>query len=357
MTALSPIFGACLTEGLAPTPPRLVEALVLERYGIDARALRLASERDELFLLTAAGAGSSVLRFAHPADDPTVLDMQVRALQWIAAADPTLPVPALRRDREGCVARPVSVGGAPPRVMTLSSFLDGQLLAQAPRSRQQRRALGAAIASFDKALQGFLHPGADHELLWDIQRAASLNEIVPDMAASGSDSPKPWNLVRDALRRFEAEVQPRLAGLRAQVIHGDFNPHNVMVRSDDPGIVSGIMDFGDMVRAPLVNDLAIAACYHLDGETIDPVADIVAGYHGVLPLRLEELDLFIDLMATRLCAAVTITEWRARANPDNSRYILKNTAIAWRGLERLARMDRAQAFNTLRDACHMEQTT
>ena len=54
---------------------------------------------------------------------------------------------------------------------------------------------------------------------------------------------------------------------------------------------------------------------------------------------------------------MTITEWRARANPDNSRYILKNTAIAWRGLERLAGMDRAQAFNTLRDACHMEQTT
>jgi Ser/Thr protein kinase RdoA (MazF antagonist) len=357
VTALSPIFGACLTEGVAPTPPRLVEALVLERYGIDAQAVRLASERDELFLLTAGDACRTVLRFAHPADDPAVLEMQVEALQWIAAADPSLPVPALYRDREGCVARPVSVGGAPPRVMTLSSFLDGQLLSQATRSRRQRRALGAAIASFDTALQSYAHPGGDHELLWDIQRANFLNEIVPDMAGSGSDSPRPWNLVRDSLRRFEVEVEPRLAELRAQVIHGDFNPHNVMVRADDPGIVSGIMDFGDMVRAPLVNDLAIAACYHLDGETIDPVADIVAGFHDVQPLRPEELDLFVDLMATRLCAAVTITQWRARANPDNSRYILKNTAIAWEGLEHLARMDRAQASKTLRDVCHMEQTT
>ena len=357
MTPLSPIFGACLTQGLPPTPPGLVEALVVERYGIDARAVRLASERDELFLLTAGDACRSVLRFAHPADDPAVLEMQVRALEWIAAADPSLPIPTLHRDREGCVARPVSVSGAPPRVMTLSSFLDGQLLSQAPRSCRQRRALGAAIASFDAALQGYAHPSADHELLWDIQRANFLNEIIPDMAMSGLNSPRPWNLVRDALRRFEVEVEPRLAGLRAQVIHGDFNPHNVMVRADDPGIVSGIMDFGDMVRAPLVNDLAIAACYHLDGETMNPVADIVAGFHDVLPLRTEELDLFIDLMATRLCAAVAITEWRARANPDNSRYILKNTAIAWQGLEHLARMDRAQASKTLRDVCHMEQTT
>jgi hydroxylysine kinase len=357
VTALSPIFGACLTEALAPTPAGLVEALVLERHGIDARAVRLASERDELFLLTAADAGRWVLRFAHPADDPAVLDMQVRALQWIAAADPSLPVPVLHKDREGCVARPVSVGGAPPRVTTLSSFLDGQLLSQAPRSRRQRRALGAAIARFDTALQGYAHRGADHKLLWDIQRASFLSEIVPDAMRRGQASARPWKLVRDALSRFEAEIQPRLAGLRAQVIHGDFNPHNVMVRADDAGIVSGIIDFGDMVRAPLVNDLAIAACYHLDGETMESVADIVAGFHGVLPLLPVELDLFVDLMATRLCAAVTITEWRARANPGNSPYILKNTAVAWQGLEYLSRMDRALAASTLCDACHMEQTT
>jgi Ser/Thr protein kinase RdoA (MazF antagonist) len=357
VTVLSPIFGASLREGLPPTPPDRVEALVLERYGIDARAVRLASERDELFLLTAPEAGRTVLRFAHPADDAAVLEMQVRALQWIAAADPTLPVPALHRDREGCVAQPVSVGGAPPRVMTLSSFLEGRLLSSAPRSSRQRRALGAAVASFDTALKGYVHPGADHELLWDIQRAAFLNEIVPAAARCCLESRRPWNLVHDALRRFEAEVRPRLAGLRAQVIHGDFNPHNVMVRVDDPNVVSGIMDFGDMVRAPLVNDLAIAACYHLDGETIDAVADIVAGFHGVLPLLPGEVDLLIDLMATRLCAAVTITQWRAHANPDNSRYILKNTAIAWQGLQHLARMDRARASKTLRNACHMEHTT
>jgi Ser/Thr protein kinase RdoA (MazF antagonist) len=357
VTVLSPIFGASLREGLPPTPPDLVEALVLEYYGIDTRAVRLASERDELFLLTAADAGRTVLRFAHPADDSAVLEMQVRAQQWIAAADPTLPIPALHRDLDGCVARPVSVGGAPSRVMTLSSFLEGQLLAKSPRSARQRRALGAAVASFDTALKGYAHPGADHELLWDLQRAAFLNEIVPDAARSCSEQPRPWNLVRDALRRFEAEVRPRLAGLRAQVIHGDFNPHNLMVQVDDPGVVSGIMDFGDMVRAPLVNDLAIAACYHLDVETIDAVADIVAGFHGVLPLLPEEVDLLIDLMSARLCAAVTITQWRAHANPDNSRYILKNTSIAWQGLECLARMDRAQASNTLRDVCHMELTT
>jgi Ser/Thr protein kinase RdoA (MazF antagonist) len=241
--------------------------------------------------------------------------------------------------------------------MTLSSFLEGQLLSKSPRSDRQRRALGAAVASFDTALQGYAHPGADHELLWDIQRATFLNEILPAAARSCPEPLRPWSLVHDALCRFEAEVRPRLAGLRSQVIHGDFNPHNVMVRVDDPGVVSGIMDFGDMVRAPMVNDLAIAACYHLDGETIDSVADIVAGFHGVLPLLPDEVDLLIDLMATRLCAAVTITQWRARANPDNSRYILKNTSIAWQGLKRLALMDRAQASKTLRKACHMERTT
>lgn len=357
MTALSPIFSACLTEALPPTGTALVEALARERFGIDARAVRLSSERDELFQLTAQDGTRFILRFAHPADDPSVLDMQVQALQWIATTDPSLPVPVLHQALNGAIAPSVALGDAPPRVVTLTSFLEGQLMSQALRSQTQRRALGAAVARFDRALQGYAHAGADHELIWDIQRALFLNELVPRMAATDARTPKPWKLVRDTLRRFGADVLPRLARFRTQVIHGDFNPHNVMVHKDDPSAISGIMDFGDMVRAPLVNDLAIAACYHLDGQSLAPVMDVVLGFNEVLPLLPEELDVLVDLMGTRLCAAVTITEWRARRNPDNSPYILKNTTVAWQGLQSLAAMDHAQAIKALRDVCQMEPAT
>jgi Ser/Thr protein kinase RdoA (MazF antagonist) len=45
--------------------------------------------------------------------------------------------------------------------------------------------------------------------------------------------------------------------LRAQVIHSDANPENVLVA----GKRLGFIDFGDAIKAPLVFDVAIAASY------------------------------------------------------------------------------------------------
>jgi len=47
------------------------------------------------------------------------------------------------------------------------------------------------------------------------------------------------------------ERMPVLGGLRSQAIHGDCHGQNLLV---DPaaGVVSGILDFGDMIHAPRI---------------------------------------------------------------------------------------------------------
>ena len=70
------------------------------------------------------------------------------------------------------------------------------------------------------------------------------------------------------MARF-GDVKPRLAGLRHQVIHNDYHLFNVLVAQDDASRVTGIIDFGDMIRAPLVAEVATAAAYQLRG-TDDP---------------------------------------------------------------------------------------
>ena len=51
-----------------------------------------------------------------------------------------------------------------------------------------------------------------------------------------------------------------------------------------PGIA--LHDFGDMVRAPLINDLAIAIAYQLIGvqDPLPAARDVVTAYHGIRPL-------------------------------------------------------------------------
>jgi Ser/Thr protein kinase RdoA (MazF antagonist) len=331
-----------------------VERIVHDQYGIRGSASRLSSERDELFRIDAADA-QYVLRFANPADDPDVIDMQSEALKWIASRAPDLPVPLVVMTDEGQPTSVVEAGGNPPRVVRLTSYLHGQPLPLAIRSGEQMRAIGEALGSLGVALRDFVHPGAEHSLPWDIQRASCLHEIVPPPNSARDDGSKPWYLVRMGLDRFESIVKPRLATLRTQVIHGDFNPHNILVNPADQIRVTGVLDFGDMVHSALVNDVAVAASYQVrSAETMPDVYKLVAAYHRVLPLHDEELGLLHDLMCTRLCAAVAITEWRAERYPENKTYILKNTGIAWNALDVLSSVDRVHMHATLRGVCGLE---
>jgi hydroxylysine kinase len=346
-------FGASMITAVAQTPLAEVEAAVLQHYGLDAVASRLHSERDELFLIDPGAGVKYVLRFANPADDRAVIDMQACALEWIANADPALPVPRLIPRLQGGTQWLFGEGAAARRLVRLSSYLAGRPLAGAPRSVRQRRAIGTLLARLGLALRDFSHPGADHALAWDIQHASSLHELVP--SADVAASPPRWDLVRSGLERFERIVKPRLSELRAQVVHADFNPHNLLVDPADPDTVSGILDFGDMVRTPLINDVAIAACYHAASDhPLADVADIVSAYHAVTPLLRREIELLHDLIVTRLCAAVAITEWRARRYPHNRDYILKNTTVAWTALERLSVVEPSAAAAILLQACHLQ---
>ena len=63
-------------------------------------------------------------------------------------------------------------------------------------------------------------------------------------------------LAQAFMTRFTDHVLPRLASLRAQVIHNDYHLYNVLVAPDDQARITGIIDFGDMLHAPLVGEVA-----------------------------------------------------------------------------------------------------
>ncbi|WP_163066531.1 phosphotransferase, partial [Acinetobacter baumannii] len=71
----------------------------------------------------------------------------------------------------------------------------------------------------------------------------------------------------------------------SQVVHNDFNPHNVLAGATDDDEIAGVIDFGDMVRSPLIQDLATACAYQLtpDGHPLRGVADMAQAFHAVYP--------------------------------------------------------------------------
>ena len=341
-----------LVARVPKTPVAHIEALAYEHYGLSVHAERLLAERDEIFKLKHGDGRLFILKLTSALDERA--PMLTQALLHVERADPTLPTPRLISATDGRVAFRAPWGGESAPTVRLFSYLTGQPLYMAPRGLAQTAALGAMLARLGLALRTFRHAGDDRPFDWDISRAAN---AIPLLDAI--DDARQRAHVATYMTHFASNVAPRLRALRRQVIHNDLNPHNVLVDSASPERVVGIIDFGDIVRTALVNDVAIGASYllRLGVSPLDYPLVFVAAYHAVSPLLPEELDLLYDLMAARLTLTVAITEWRARRDPGNRAYITKNTAIAWDGIARLASLERERAAHLFRQACNLERSS
>ncbi|KAH2776649.1 hypothetical protein KXW38_010057, partial [Aspergillus fumigatus] len=64
-------------------------------------------------------------------------------------------------------------------------------------------------------------------------------------------------------------------------------------------------------------------------------AQMIGGFHEVLPLRGAERAVMLDLVTARFVITVLITGWRAARYPENREYIMRNNGLAWAGLRRI----------------------
>jgi hydroxylysine kinase len=318
---------AVLTAPPAPVATDWAADLLQRLYGLHGQLRPLTGERDANFLLEPVDGGARCMfKLSHPDEDPLVADFQTQALLHIARTDPGLPVQRLLPDLHGAASVQIKDAEGRTRVARLFSYLEGRPMPQAPRSAAQRSSVARMLARLDRALAGLSHPAGARELPWDIQRAERVRPLLVHVA-----DPARRALAEAALDRFEQRAKPQLTALRRQPIHNDFNLYNLLVDPDEPARVTGILDFGDMVHAPLVDDLAVAASYHIDeqGDALATIARFAADYHAVSPLTDAETFVLLDLVRARLAMVVAISGWRAARQPDNAAYLMRNNAISW----------------------------
>lgn len=309
------------------------EELAHRLYGVDGVARLLTSERDQNFRLVAASGDAYLLKISNPSEANEIVDFQTACLEHLARADPGLPVPRVIHTIAGKNADRIVLRDRRRCVVRLLTFLQGRQAKDTARDGTQRIAFATSLARLDLALRDFKHPAASHDLLWNASRVDRLAHLVDEI--SGAERRR---LAVYFMSRFIKSAQPRLSGLRAQVIHNDYNLYNILVGADDAALVTGIIDFGDMVHAPLVGEVATGATFHMGGVA-DPfatAAEFIGAYHEALPLLPEEQELMAELVAARHLVTVLITEWRATRYPENRVYILRHNPAAWEALFQMA---------------------
>jgi Ser/Thr protein kinase RdoA (MazF antagonist) len=343
----------CCTELMTTQAPNVSPAEALEIadrvYGLKGTLKLLNGERDANFLIR-SNRGDFVLKFINPAEDPGVISFQTQALLHIERHGAHLPVPRVLPALSGEVEPKVLVSEQTLTLRTVS-YLDGISQNLGKPSVALMRELGTSLAEINLALNDFQHPAAHRDLLWDVGHAERIRPYLDNLDVDQLP------LVCALLDSYETSVKPRLAKLRAQVIHNDLNPHNVMLDCETASRVAAIIDFGDALHAPLINELGTALSYQFDADATDPLWQIkafVAAYHAKIPLQREELAVLGELIAMRMAMAITIAQWRASLYPENRTYVLRNLRTTWRNLQCLTALPEGLLTQSLINACTPE---
>jgi len=333
-----------------PQPMEIWRQVLAADFGFDAELHPLDGEYDLNIRVDVGGAPVAVLKVMRPGCDADFIDMQCRAMAHLADRAPDIPLPRILPARDGSLSllRPDAAGE--DRLIWLISWLDGKCYAAIkPQTPALLRQLGARVAGLCEGLKGFEHPGLRRDFKWNLPQAGWICDALDQVA-----EPRRRAIVAPIAERFVADLAPALARLPDTPIHNDINDYNILVTQaafEQPEI-SGLIDFGDMVAAPAVCDLAIAAAYAVLGQE-DPVAALsalVAGYHGERLLSEVELDLLYPLLLTRLAVSVVNSAIMKRQRPDDA-YVVVSEAPAWAFLEAVQAIPIGHVRAALRLAC------
>lgn len=293
--------------------PRVAEA-VLQQFELSGEYRLLVSERDQNFRLTSDDGRRFVVKISGLAEPLAEVDLQLEALLHLQrkALDFT---PRIVRTSAGLSSGKIAAGNGKSFPLRVVTWLDGRLLADSVLNADVAGKLGRRLAMLDIALADFAHPASERVMLWDTQKAAILLSLTDSISDADTRS-----TVEDVLQHFSTQVEPLLASLPRQIIHNDANPENILL--NEQACVTGIIDFGDMLQAPRIIELATAASY-LRSASNDPllfIAPLVAAYRSRLPLLQEEEALLYHLVRTRLAMTLTILYWRLAARDEDDPY-------------------------------------
>ena len=295
-----------------------VADFVEDTWGLRGDLSVLDSERDQNFSLTTRDDARYVVKISNAAEDIATTRYQTEALLHLRATDSEFPSPDVVETRGGDPIASLKTADGRTHFCRVLTWLDGTLMHEA-NIVSLGVSMGESLARLHVALRDFGQPGSQVPLLWDISHAGNLVAHTQTI-----DDPELRAVCERQLVQFRDNTSTVLARLPRQAIHNDFNPGNVLVDPKDHASVVGIIDFGDLVYAPRVVDVAVAAAYLCIGQP-DPrreISRLVDAFTRTVELSEAEVGLIDELILTRLVVSTTIAHWRARQFPDNSAYIM-----------------------------------
>lgn len=317
---------SALESNAGKFPEWQVVAELSRQYGLTGELTRIPTEKDDTFRLAATG-GHFLVKISPATERTQTVNLQCAVMLHLENSAQAIPAQRLIRGVRGQVESVVIDPGGNVRVMRVLSYLEGDLMAKVKPTPAQFAGVGAMLARMDSALTDFRHQDESRLLIWDLKNFLHLRPLLELVTDRDDIAMATW-----IFNQFEAVVTPRLETLETQMIHGDFSPFNVVVDPLSDGFVTGIIDFGDVVRSPVIFELAVAVANQIgvdEQRPWDNALHIVSGYRAVRPLADHDVQLLAIAGPARLLLRALVFGWRAHVHPDSRDYGLSHSALDW----------------------------
>lgn len=327
--------------------PNQAIKVALDLFNINGTATTLPGEIDFNFRIKVSNEEAYILKISRPGEDLAYLDFQQKLLQHIATSTEELTTPTVILDINGQAISSIIDEHGQTRNVRLLTWISGRLWSNVnPQTDNLRYSLGKKAGILNNALQGFDHPKAHRKLVWDNAQVEWVYDYLHLFEGRQ----------RELMEHFHAKIKlqlPQLLSLRKSVIHNDVNNNNIVVSHNllNPEVVA-IIDFGDAVHSPIINDLGVAGMY-LPMHQVDALSTIlpfVRGYHNSFPLEEKELELLYISIAIRLTISLTKAAIYKEAEPENE-YNQISAKPAWEVLEKWYQVNQKLATYSFRLAC------
>ncbi len=325
--------------------------LATNYFEIDVRqAKTLAGDIDKNYYIRDFDGKEYILKIANPISDFASLEMQTQMMQHLAEQSLELKLPNVLTNKNGEFITILQDEEGQNRFVRLLTWVKGRMWSNVnPITNELLYSLGETAGELTKSLKGFEHPAAHRRAFrWD---NCNLDWAKSHLQYVESDEQK--ELIQYFIELFEEQAKPHLAELRHGVIQGDLNDNNLIVSSDlaHPK-VEGLIDFGDSIYLPVINELAIALAYAIMHKP-DPLAaarPVIKGFRQKYPLQEKEIAVLFPLITNRLLISVVNSSFNKVNEPENE-YLLISAKPAWELLEKLRAISPQLAHYHFRFAC------
>ncbi|BBY27490.1 phosphotransferase [Mycolicibacterium sediminis] len=320
---------SALVDGAQAFPEQRVAAELRRLYGLSGQLTRIPTEKDDTFRL-ATTEGRFLVKIAPASESARIVNLQSAVMLHLEESGEPIPAQRLIRGVRGQTESTVVDPDGNARILRVLSYLEGGLLASAQPTPAQFAEVGAILARLDRALGGFTHPDDSRLLIWDLKNFSHMRPLLEWVTDRDDVTMATW-----IFDQFDAHVAPRIVDLDTQMIHGDFSPFNVVVDPAADEFVTGIIDFGDVVRSPIVFELSVAVANQIGADEQRPWAsalDIVRGYRQECRLADDDVALLAITGPARLLLRALIFGWRASVHPHSRDYGSSHSALDWNRL-------------------------